>query len=265
MDLSGKVAVVTGASRGIGKQIAVELATRGADIVVVARSVEQKGRLAGTIGETVALVEALGRRALAVPVDVTVEADLFRLVEQAVATFGRIDVLVNNAAFTSGKVWGAPLAQLSRADWQMQFDTNLNAPFTLMQAVVPHMERCGGGVIVNITSIAGDLVPSAEGGGEDAVLGSAPLAYGASKAALNRLTNAVAPQLRAKGIAVVNIEPGFVRTEMVELMAERGFDASAAVPTSVPASAVAIVVTDDDPLRFSGQVLHASELVKVEG
>src|SRR5262245_32136389 len=98
MDLEGKVAIVTGASRGIGKQVAVELAGRGADVVVVARTVERHGRLPGTIGDTVAAVEATGRRALAVPADVGVAADLERVARAAVDGFGRIDVLVNNAA-----------------------------------------------------------------------------------------------------------------------------------------------------------------------
>ncbi|HEX5588455.1 MAG TPA: SDR family NAD(P)-dependent oxidoreductase, partial [Acidimicrobiia bacterium] len=217
MELEGKVAIVTGASRGVGKQIAIELATRGADVVVAARTVEPRRRLPGTIGETVEAVEALGRRAVAVQADVSVEDDLVKVVDTAVAELGRIDVLVNNAAYTSGKAWGLPLLELSRNDWHRQFATNLDAAFTLVQAVVPHMRDQGGGVIVNLTSAAGDLVAGGGGGGEESVMGTAPLAYASSKAALNRFANAVAGQLRPMGIAIVNVEPGFVRTEMVDI------------------------------------------------
>jgi NAD(P)-dependent dehydrogenase (short-subunit alcohol dehydrogenase family) len=169
---------------------------------------------------------------------------------------------VNNAAYTSGRAWGAPLAELTRASWLEQFATNLHSAFTLIQQVAPHMEAEGGGVVVNITSGAADMAPLETGGGRaSAVMGSAPLAYGSSKAALNRLANALAPQLAQANIAIVNVEPGFVRTEMVDVMAERGFDASAAVPMSDPATAVVKIITDDDPMRWSGQVVYARDLI----
>src|SRR5689334_10800439 len=100
--LYGKVALVTGASRGIGRETALELARQGADVVVAARTVERRSKLPGTIVETVAAIEDVGRRALAVATDMAKASDVEALVEQAVGAFGKVDVVVNNAAYTSG-------------------------------------------------------------------------------------------------------------------------------------------------------------------
>src|SRR5688572_30037143 len=102
LPFAGKVALITGSSRGIGKAIALELAREGCDIVVCARSLESTGDLPGSIGETAAAVQALGRRALAIQMDVFEDADLHAAVEAAKREFGRIDILVNNAAFFAG-------------------------------------------------------------------------------------------------------------------------------------------------------------------
>ena len=154
-DLDGRVAIVTGASRGIGRQIALELSRRGMTVVVAARTVDPHRRLPGTIGDTVAAIEAAGGTALAVRTDVTVVEDLEQLVATAAAEFGRIDVLVNNAAETNSS--RAPIDEMPRADWLHEFDANVHAPFTLIGAVLPHLRRQGGGLIVNVTSGAGDL------------------------------------------------------------------------------------------------------------
>lgn len=262
MNLEGRVAIVTGATRGIGKQIAIGLAERGADVVVAGRTVEPRRRLPGTLTETVAAIEATGRRGVAVQADVSTEGDLLRIVDVAMSEFGGIDVLVNNAAYTAGRDWGAPLGELSRESWLHQFATNLHSVFTLVQAVVPRMAEQGGGVVVNLTSAAGDLVPPGRVDPEARLMSNAPLAYGASKAALNRFANAVAPQLRARNVAIVNVEPGFVHTELVDVMVKGGFDASSAVPMSEPANAVFQVISDEDPMRWSGQVVHARDFVE---
>ena len=105
LDLTGKVVIITGASRGVGKQNALDFAKAGAKVVLAARTVAANSKLPGTIGETLAAVEALGGEALAVATDLAVEADLERLVEATVARFGGVDVLVNNAAMTAGSAW----------------------------------------------------------------------------------------------------------------------------------------------------------------
>lgn len=260
MTTDRQVALVTGASRGIGKETAVELARQGADVVVAARTVEPRKRLPGTIGETVGAIDALGRRALAVATDVSRAADLDALVDQAMSTMGRVDVLVNNAAYTSGHALNQPVWELSRDDWELQFATNVHAPFTLTKALVPHMRDQGGGVVVNVTSRAAEMRPVAAPplGGFG---GAEPSAYGASKAALNRLTNGLAAQLRDHGIAVVAVEPGFVRTEFVSLMEEQSaFDGAAAIPTTVPARVIAHLAGSGDAMRYTGSVVSAPEL-----
>ena len=261
-DVAGKTAIVTGASRGIGKQIAIELGRRGANVVVAARSVEAHRRLSGTIGETVQAVEAAGGGALAVQTDLRDPSSIRALVDATVERFGSLEVLVNNAADTSG---GTPsILDLDRSDWLNQFDTNLHGPFSLMQAAVPIMRDAGGGVIVNMTSGAGDLIPLSDPRHLDgAIRIGERLAYGASKAALNRLGNMVAPELRDMAIAVVMVDPGFTRTELVDLMGEKGLvDADAAVPIEVPVKTVVHVITCDDPMRYSGEILRAAAFVR---
>jgi NAD(P)-dependent dehydrogenase (short-subunit alcohol dehydrogenase family) len=130
MSLEGKVAVVTGASRGIGKATAIALARGGADIVIAARTEVEPGPLPGTLAETIAQLHALGSRAVAVRCNVGSQDDLDRLVEQTVAEMGRIDVLVNNAAFT-GMATIKSTADLTRKEWELQFAVNVHAPYML--------------------------------------------------------------------------------------------------------------------------------------
>lgn len=252
--LNGRTAIVTGASRGIGKQIALDLGRRGASVVVAARTVEPRRSLPGTIGATVAEYAASGAEALAVAADMAEEADLDALVAAACDRFGGVDILVNNAAATSGKEWGAPLGELTREGWMRQFAVNLHAPFSLMRAVAPLMAARGGGRIVNITT-------GRHTGQEPAPGLPVPLAYPASKAALDQLCVSVAPQLRALGICVVNLNPGFVRTEMVDLMEQNGVDASASIDIDIPVRAVAHLLSCDNVLRYAGMVVDAETLV----
>ncbi len=264
MDVKGKTAIVTGASRGIGKQIAVELGRRGANVVVAARTVEAHRRLTGTIGETVAAVEEAGGQALAVRTDLKNLADIQALADAAVGRFGGIDVLVNNAADTSAG--SNSILDLARDDWLRQFDINLHGSFSLIQAVLPAMQQAGAGVIVNMTSGAGDLSPvhpPAEGGAQR--LGER-VSYAATKAALNRLGNVIAPELRDRGVAVIMVDPGFTRTELVDLMGERGLVSAAdAIPMEVPMKTVVHVITCDNPMQYTGEILRAASFVKDKG
>jgi len=182
--LDGRVAIVTGAGKGIGRGIALAFAEAGADVVCAARTVAD-------IEATAEGVRARGRRALAVPTDVLKTADLERLAAAAVAELGRIDVLVNNAGGTG------PRAALdtSEAFFERALRMNVTQAFLLSKLCIPRMlETAGGGAIVNISSRSGDMVQTAF------------VAYGAGKAALNMMTRnlaaEVAPKVRVNAIAV---------------------------------------------------------------
>ena len=203
----GKVAIVTGASRGIGKAIALGLAREGAKVVVAARSETAPSEsLPGTIHETVAEIEKLGGKALAVRCDVTDEASIAALVEITLARFGRIDVLVNNAAID----FPFPAREMPLKRWDIVMKVNVTGPFLCAKAVLPTMIAQGGGSIVNITSNAG-----AERG--SGTVGYSAV-YGASKAALDRFTWALAAEEGRHNIAVNALKPwGVVSTEGMRL------------------------------------------------
>lgn len=182
--LDGKVAIVTGAGRGIGAAIARAYAEAGADLVVAARTVAE-------IERTAAQVRELGRRALVVQTDVMQEKQLLALVARAMEEFGRIDILVNNAGGSPPK----PALATSTSEFEMAFRFNVGTAFALSRIAVPHMvESAGGGAIVNISSVAGQE-PS-----------PCFAAYGTAKAALSYLTRELAqdfaPLVRVNAIAV---------------------------------------------------------------
>jgi len=268
MDITGKTVIVTGASRGIGKQVALELARRGANIAIAARTVERRKQLPGTIGETLEQLEAVGAKAIAVQADLTAETDLAKIVDKTVEAFGGVDVLVNNAAATGHRAWGAPLLDLSRADFLMQYEVNLFAPFTLIQRVAPIMADRGGGRVINLTTASPEVFrqnnmdPGSVGSArQTAVLGPAALGYTSSKAALDRFCAVVAPQLNEMGISISNVHPGSVRTELSEILGARGMDISNMIPTEIPTKAIAWLATCDDPMANTGRLFVAERLV----
>jgi NAD(P)-dependent dehydrogenase (short-subunit alcohol dehydrogenase family) len=256
--LTGKVAIVTGASRGIGRELAFTLAGLGASVVVAARTVEPRRRLPGTIGETLQAIEDAGGTAVAVACDVTNHDHLRRLVDTAVETYGRLDILVNNAADTTGSA--AALTEYPLDSWLRQYDTNVHAPFVLTGLAVPHMRKQGGGVIVNVTSGAGDMVEldlAENATGVKGGLGSL-VGYASTKAALNRMTQALAVELAPDGIAVVALDPGFTMTERMGVLQEQGLMvADGAHPMAVPVQTMVEIITSDTPMANSGQVLRA--------
>lgn len=201
--MRGKVAIVTGASRGIGKAVALALAREGAKVVVAARSeVQPHEKLPGTIGETVAEIEQFGGEAIAVRCDVTSEESVNAMVEATLQKWGRVDILVNNAAVD----FPFPAAEMPLKRWDIVLRVNITGPFLCSKAVIPAMRRQGGGSIVNITSNAG------------AERGSGTVGYSAvyavSKAALDRLTWALAAEEGKNNIAVNAVKPwGVVSTE----------------------------------------------------
>lgn len=269
LDLTGKVVIITGASRGVGRQAAQVFARRGAHLVLAARTVEPDRKLPGTLNETLTEIETLGGQAIAVQTDLASEADLRHLVDAAVERFGGVDVLINNAAATTGDIWSKRFLELTREDWLYQFDVNLHAPFTLMQLVVPIMESRGGGRIINLSTGSGEVfrqpeeLPKLESVGEFSL---AVPGYYSSKRALDRLGNALAPELARKGIAVIAMHPGLVATELVAIrVKEAGLDDSVAVPMQVPARMLAYFASCADPMEYTGRIFWAERELRELG
>jgi len=189
--LSGKVALVTGASSGIGEATALELAKAGATVAVAARRAD---RLSGLVQR----IEEAGGKALALAADMTVEAEAIKAVEDTVAQLGAIDILINSAGvMQAGGIEGADLAEFRRV-----YEINVFGTLYCCAAAVPHMIKQGGGDIVNVTSLAGR-----KGGPETN-------AYSGSKHAANSMTDAMRQELGGKNIRVAILMPGATRTEV---------------------------------------------------
>jgi 3-oxoacyl-[acyl-carrier protein] reductase len=190
-DLTGRRALVTGAGHGIGAAIAVALATAGADVVV------HYGRSAAAAGEVVTRIEALGRKAVAVGADVTVTAEVDRLVDEAAAFLGGLEIVVCNAGHLVGRV---ALADMTDEHFDRVVDVNLNATLRTCRAALPHLRAAGGrGRIITMSSLAAH-----NGGGTGAV------AYAAAKAGVIGLTKGLAKELAAHRITVNALAPGFI-------------------------------------------------------
>ena len=202
-DLTGKVAVVTGAGTGIGRATAILLARRGADVAIC-------GRRAEKLEEACARIRETGRRALAVPADVRKPEQTKALMEQVAAEFGRIDVLINNAGGAHGHV---PLASMDPAKWDRDVSLNLNAAMYCSQAALPFLKQSKG-CVVNISSMAG-------------VGGTAGVAaYSAAKAGLQMFTRVASSEWGGYGVRVNCIACGMIATEASrENWAKTGFDA----------------------------------------
>jgi NAD(P)-dependent dehydrogenase (short-subunit alcohol dehydrogenase family) len=259
--LAGKVAIITGASRGVGKQAALDFARRGARVVLAARTVEADTALPGTIGETLAQIEDLGGQAIAVATDLAEEVDLKRLVNAAVQRFGGVDILINNAAATTGDIWGKPFSELTREEWLYQFAVNTHAPFTLTQLTVPIMEQRGGGRIINLSTGSGEVFRLPEEPRKLDAVGGFSLAvpgYYSSKRALDRFGNCMAPEFHARNIAIIGMHPGLVATELVAIrVKESGLDNSVAVPMTVPARMLVYFASCENPMEYTGRLFWA--------
>ncbi len=260
-DLTGKVVIITGASRGMGKEAALCFARRGAKVVLAARTVEPDDALPGTLGEALRQIEAMGGQAIAVATDLARAADLKALVATTVERFGGVDILVNNAAATTDHIWNTRFLDLSREDWLYQFDVNVHAPFTLTQLVVPIMEARGGGRIINLSTGSGEVFRQPEEPRKLDAVGGFSLAvpgYYSSKRALDRLGNCLAPELAQKNIFVIGLHPGLVATELVAIrVKEAGLDDSVAVAMAVPARMMVYFAACADPREYTGRLFWA--------
>jgi NAD(P)-dependent dehydrogenase (short-subunit alcohol dehydrogenase family) len=280
VDLSGKVAIVTGASRGIGKRAAVTFARRGVKVVVASRTVDPDSKRPGTVGETVSEIECSGGEALAVATDLADEEALKNLVDAAIDRFGGVDILINNAAVTDGRSWSAPIEDMPRSDWLYHFAVNLHAPFTLIQLVLPSMEKRGGGRIMNVTTASAEASrlpeePSFVGslaetmGQSDAPrkdLNLESLGYFSSKRALDRFSNVIAPQLHRKNIFIVNLHPGHVATELVvERHKADGLAVSTIISMDIPARMLAYFAACENPTEYTGRIFIADRDIEELG
>jgi len=239
IDLTGKTALVTGGSRGIGRAIVLRLATQGADVAF-----SYKGNAAAA-GEVVAAVEALGRKALAVQADAREQAGAEALVKAVLEAFGKIDILVNNAGITRDNL----IMRMGADEWTDVLETNLSGAFWALKAVTRPMLKARSGRIINITSVSGQA----------GQMGQAN--YSSAKAGLIGLTKAAARELASRGITVNAVAPGFVLTELTQDLPEA---LMAQITERTPlgrfgtteeiASAVAFLASDE-AAYITGQVL----------
>ena len=255
MTMDGKVALVTGASRGIGNAIARRFAADGAAVAVTARTVEPGGsRFEGSITETVEQIEASGGSAVAVAADLARQHDRRRLVDEVTRRLGPVDVLVNNAAVT----FFEPVAEFSERHYDLMFEVQVKAAFELAQLVLPGMVDRGSGWILNISSGAArhpQGPPYRDGVGRGTV-------YGMCKAALERFTTGLAGEVSAAGVAVNVLSPaGIVATPGVvhhRLIPPGSEDL--AEPVEVIAEAAHALCTGG-PERLTGRIAYSATLL----
>ena len=236
-DLTGKIALVTGASRGIGRAIAGRLAAQGALVVAAARGDHANDCVNG--------LTAQGRRAEAIALDVTDSAALERVPADIVARHGRLDIVVSNAGITRDQL----LMRMKREDWDAVIATNLTASFVLAQAAVKPMVRQRGGRIIAVSSVVGQMGNAAQTN------------YAASKAGLIGFAKALAREVASRAITVNVIAPGMIDTDMTRAIADKAQgDWSAQIPlgrlgTADDVAAAACFLASDEAAYITGHVL----------
>jgi len=198
LKLTGRVALVTGAAQGIGKAVALLLARNGSDIVVSDINLEKAE-------ETANEINSIGRKALAVKVDVANWNDVEQMVEVILEKFAKIDILVNNAGITRDKL----ILRMTDEDWDAVLNVNLKGTFHCTKAVVRHMAKQRSGKIVNIASVVGEMGNAGQAN------------YSASKAGVIGLTKTIAREFAQRGININAIAPGYIETPMTEALPEK--------------------------------------------
>jgi len=259
--MAGRTAVVTGASRGIGRAIAELMATEGARVVCVARTLnEGDHRLEGSLNSTVAAIRGAGGDATAVAADISSEVECLKLVEAARAAYGQIDTLVNNAALN----YYIPTVEYPTSRWIKAFAVNVHAPFILSKAVLPDMIAAGRGAIVNISS--GSAIGPGRGPYKDRTVRGGVM-YGATKAALERFTQGLAQEVAQHGgIAVSCVSPSRTvptpGTVYHKLMAS--LDDPRGEPPLMMARA-ALLLASEPAEKVNGRVTYSQQILKEFG
>lgn len=247
MRLAGKVAIVTGASRGLGKAIALELARAGASVAVAARTVDPgQISLPGTIHETVGEIKRLGGRSIAVQCDVTREADIARLVEQVNGQLGQIDILINNAGITTPESF----LKLSRKKWDLVMTVNLEGTFLCCKAVLPQMVERRSGNIINLSSVLARRIQYS-------------IVYGTSKAAIERFTSGLANEMKKYNISVNALCPDFTVTEAVTTLLSNVDTTGWQRPEMW--GRYAVLVASRDAQSLTGKILDEAALREIFG
>jgi citronellol/citronellal dehydrogenase len=261
--LDAKVAVVTGASRGIGKAIAERFAREGASVVCTARTLEEGDHpsLEGSLQTTVRGIEQAGGKALAVPCDVSDFDACARAVNEARQAFGPIDVLVNNAALT----YFMPVVDFPPTRWLKSFAVNVHGPFYMSKLVLADMLARKGGAIVNISSGAA-IGPGRGPYEETARRGRGGTLYGAEKAALERFTQGLAAEVYADGVSVTCLSPSMVVATpgVLHHKLVRSAEDPNTEPESMMADAALLLATE--PLdTITGRVTYSQQILKEYG
>jgi 3-oxoacyl-[acyl-carrier protein] reductase len=241
MSLSGRVALVTGASQGIGRTCALRLAKEGATVAAVARNQEK-------LNELVAEISAAGRQAAAFVLDVGDEEQVKATVKVIISQLGKIDVLVNNAGITRDQL----VMRMKRADWDAVLQTNLTSAYLCIQAVIPSMLKQRWGRIINITSVFGQMGQAGQAN------------YSASKAGLIGLTMAIAREVGSRSITCNAVAPGFIETAMTAVLSEE-FKQTAVkqiplgrVGSSEDVAGAVAFLASDDASYVTGHVLSVN-------
>ncbi|MEW2483956.1 SDR family oxidoreductase [Mycobacterium sp. NPDC049093] len=268
-----RVALVTGASRGIGREIALEFARAGFDVAITARTVhEGEGRVPsresdgdsgpvqvpGSLDTTVAEIRALGRRALAIRMDLLDLADVHAVTRQVLDAMGRIDVLVNNAIAQIDGVMDR-LLDIRLGDAETMYVGNFLHQVALIQQVIPSMLDAGGGVVINLISGSAETNPPAPAGE-----GGWGLAYAASKAAFGRIAGIINAEFASRGVRAFNLNPGYVITEAGQARGGASKIETAgyqAIPATVAAQAARRLATSPDADRLLGKSVWSQRLV----
>lgn len=269
-----KVAFITGASRGIGRETALAFARAGYDLAISARTLEEgethahaltdaEGRpLAGSLASTAAAVRALGREVLVLRMDLLDEASVRGAAAAVLAHYGQVDVLVNNAIY-QGSDLNLPFMALGGETLQRVFQGYVMAPVVLTQCLLPAMIARGGGTVINVTSGAGGSDPPVAAG-----KGGWGYAYGAGKAAVSRLSGVLAAEFGEQGIRAFTINPGVVTTEALRAtIGDKGVLAmrKGVAPPEVPAAVMCWLATQPEADRFQRRTVQAQAFALEHG